>query len=231
MQRTVARRFLQLCMLLPLALACHAAPANEQALDLATPTGTLAGTLALPAADGKVPVVLIVAGSGPTDRDGNGPAPRLRNDSLRMLATALAELAEASERILAALERGDTVDEVPAPLAALYRPSVQPYLASWMKYVPAERLAALRMPVLIVQGTTDIQVGADQAEALEAAKPDAVLALVPGMNHVLKEVPADPRRQLASYGDPALPLHPRLLERIVKFLRAVPAPPRTTPGP
>ena len=112
---------------------------------------------------------------------------------------------------------------MPPALAALYRPSVQPYLISWMKYVPAERIVALRVPVLVVQGTTDIQVGVDEAQALAKAKPDAALAIIPGMNHVLKEVPDDPQRQMASYGDPSLPLHPKLAPAIVAFLRGVPA--------
>jgi fermentation-respiration switch protein FrsA (DUF1100 family) len=103
---------------------------------------------------------------------------------------AAADLAASSERILAGLEQGKTDADVPPALAALYRPSVQPYMISWLKYTPAEQLAALRVPVLIVQGTTDIQVGVGQAEALKKARPDAVLAIVPGMNHVLKEVPA-----------------------------------------
>lgn len=319
MRKSVARLLLPLCMLV---LAAQAAMAAEQAIDLATPTGTLAGTLNLPAG-GKVPVVLLVSGSGPTDRDGNGPVPQTRNDSIKLLAAALADagfasvrydkrgiaasraagpaesalrfdtyvddaaawvarlkgdprfgpvivlghsegslvgmlaaqraganayvsiaglarnagaalrtqladklppdLLAASNRILAALERGATDADVPPALAALYRPSVQPYLISWMKYVPAERIVALRVPVLVVQGTTDIQVGVDEAQALAKAKPDAVLAIIPGMNHVLKEVPDDPQRQMASYGDPSLPLHPKLAPAIVAFLRGVPA--------
>ena len=47
------------------------APAPGAAAQLSTATGTLAGTLVVPPAAGKVPVVLIIAGSGPTDRDGN----------------------------------------------------------------------------------------------------------------------------------------------------------------
>jgi fermentation-respiration switch protein FrsA (DUF1100 family) len=131
------------------------------------------------------------------------------------------DLAETNERILSALERGETVAEVPPALAALYRPSVQPYLISWMRYSPTEQIAALKLPVLIVQGTTDIQVDAGQARALQAARPDAKLVIIPGMNHVLKEVPADPQRQLASYGDPALPLAPLLSDAIAGFLRGV----------
>jgi fermentation-respiration switch protein FrsA (DUF1100 family) len=98
---------------------------------------------------------------------------------------------------------------------------VQPYLISWMRYSPTEQIAALKLPVLIVQGTTDIQVDAGQARALQAARPDAKLVIIPGMNHVLKEVPADPQRQLASYGDPALPLAPLLSDAIAGFLRGV----------
>jgi fermentation-respiration switch protein FrsA (DUF1100 family) len=91
-----------------------------------------------------------------------------------------------------------------------------------MQYVPAQRIAALRMPVLIVQGSTDIQVDAAQARALKAARPAAELAIIEGMNHVLKEVPADPQRQMASYGDPALPLHPQLMPALTGFLRKLP---------
>jgi pimeloyl-ACP methyl ester carboxylesterase len=134
-------------------------------------------------------------------------------------------LAADNERILGALEQGRTVPEVPPALAAFYRPSVQPYLISWMKYMPTEHLATLRMPVLIVQGTTDIQVDAGQAQALKAARPDAVLAIIPGMNHVLKDVAVDPQHPLASYGDPSLPLHPQLAPAIVGFLKtALPRP-------
>jgi fermentation-respiration switch protein FrsA (DUF1100 family) len=124
-----------------------------------------------------------------------------------------------SERILAALEAGRTADSVPPELVALYRPSVQPYLISWFAYDPAKEIAQLRVPVLIAQGTTDIQVGVADAEALKAAKPDAELLIVDGMNHILKLVPSDPARQQASYSDPALPVAPQLIERIAAFVR------------
>jgi len=311
-------------MLLTLVVTGRAmAQVKEEPLQLETPGGTLAGTLALPAAATKPPVVLIIAGSGPTNRDGNSAMLPGHNDSLKMLATALAEagfasvrydkrgvgaslaatpsesalrfdtyvldaaawiarlkadprfglvavlghsegaltgllaaqqavaaayvsvagiadgtgtilrrqlagklppdLAAANERILASLEAGKTVAEVPAQLQVFYRPSVQPYLVSQLRIQPAAEMAKLRIPALIVQGTTDIQVGVDQAQALKLAKPDAQLIIVPGMNHVLKDVPADPQRQLASYGDPALPLAPQLIPAITGFLRGLPA--------
>jgi hypothetical protein len=75
--------------------------------------------------------------------------------------------------------------------------------------------------VLIIQGTTDIQVTVDEAKALKAAKPDAQLDVVDGMNHVMKAVPADPARQTASYSDPTLPIVPDVPRTIAGFIRGV----------
>jgi fermentation-respiration switch protein FrsA (DUF1100 family) len=127
-----------------------------------------------------------------------------------------------NEAILSGLERGQTAATVPAELIGLYPGRIQPYLASWFKYVPSERIAALDVPVLIVQGTTDIQVAVSEAEALKKAKPQAQLALIPGMNHVLKMVEPGMAVQLASYSDPALPIAPGLATALVDFLRKLP---------
>src|SRR5262245_12616695 len=48
----------------------------------------LAGTLALPKNSARGPAVLILAGSGPTDRNGNGPL--ISTDTYRLLAAGLA---------------------------------------------------------------------------------------------------------------------------------------------
>lgn len=128
-------------------------------------------------------------------------------------------LAGDNERILVSLEQGKPVEEVPPPLMALYRPSVQPYLISSFKTDPRKAIAALKMPVLIVQGTTDIQVGVKEAQALAAAAPAAKLVIIDGMNHVLKMVPADPARQRDSYSNPDLPLAPQLGEAVAAFVK------------
>lgn len=307
-------------LLLFVAAGIASAQTAEEHINLDTPTGRIAGTLQLPAAlEGKPRVALIIAGSGPTDRDGNNPLIPGRNDSLRMLAVALAEegiaslrydkrgvaaslaagppeselrfetgvddaaawlgklkadarfgpvavighsegsligmlaaqqagaaafvsiagaadgapailrkqlagklppeLDKENERILAALENGATVDQVPPALMAAYRPSIQPYVISWFKYVPSQRIAALTMPVLIVQGNTDIQVEVAQAYGLHRAKPDATLAIIPGMNHIFKHVRADPALQAAAYSDPSLPVSPLLVKAVSDFLK------------
>ena len=60
--------------------------AQEEIIVLETPTGKIEGTLLLPSNE-TPPVVLIIAGSGPTDRDGNSPG--LKMDYLKMLAEGL----------------------------------------------------------------------------------------------------------------------------------------------
>ncbi|NHZ32571.1 alpha/beta hydrolase family protein [Massilia rubra] len=306
------------CLLLAVCVGAGAAD-NEQAIELRTASGAIAGTLSLPKAPGPAPVALIIAGSGPTDRDGNPPG--MKNDSLRLLAQGLADagvasvrfdkrgvgaslvavakesdlrfetyiddatawlamlkadkrfshvsvighsegaligmlaakagnakayvsiagvargastalreqlatalpapLAKESERILAELEAGRTVANVPPELAVLYRPSVQPYLISWFRYVPSTEIKNLKMPVLLVQGSTDLQVPPGEAELLHKARPDAQLVMVQGMNHVLKEAPPDKARQTDTYINPKYPLAPTLVPAIAGFLNKV----------
>lgn len=67
-------------------------------MTLATPTGKLFGTLELPATPGSPPLVLIIAGSGPTDRDGNSPMLPGKCDTLKLLALGLASRGVASLR-------------------------------------------------------------------------------------------------------------------------------------
>jgi hypothetical protein len=310
-------RALLILLLLTMPSFSQAQTLLNQILNLDTGNGVLQGSLLLPRSERPVPVALLIAGSGPTDRNGNNPAGH--NDSLKRLAQGLARQGVASLRydkrgvgaslaaapnerdlsveayvsdalawsaklkgdprfselilvghsegaliaslaapksgaaalisiagsgrpidevlreqlqgrlppallatsyfLIDELKAGRTRTEVPEPLQVLFRPSVQPYLISLFAYDPAEAFAAVDLPALIVQGRHDIQVGVEDAEALQRAKPDAQLALVDGMNHVLRIVPAS-AAQLASYDDPNLPLARGVLEHIQHFLRA-----------
>ena len=90
-------------------------------------------------------------------------------------------------------------------------------MISWLPLDPAQEVGRLTVPVLVVQGTTDIQVNNADADRLTNGHPHATLETIEGMNHVLKEV-REPSQQAASYSDPALPLHPRLAESIATFV-------------
>lgn len=120
--------------------------------------------------------------------------------------------------ILQQLDQRQTVEKVSPELASLFRPSVQPYLISWFQYNPTEEIVKLTIPILLIQGSTDLQIPAADAEALNDATAEATLLPIEGMNHVLKEVSGDLATQLPSYSDPKLPLHPKLADAIATFV-------------
>lgn len=285
------------------------------------PQGPLVGTLLSPAVP-NAPVVLIIPGSGPTDRDGNNPA-GLKASSYRLVAEGLATRGIASVRIdkrgmfgsrdaiadpnavtigdyaadvygwidavrkrtgapcvwvlghsegglvalaaaqqpdgicglllvatagrplgqvvrsqlranpanapvlaeaeaaLDALEAGKKVDTAgmnPA-LLPLFNPAVQPYLIDTFSRDPAKLIAAVRRPVLILQGQRDIQVSEEDARRLAAADASAKLVLLPDANHVLKAAPSnDMAAQLPIYADPSLPLAAGVIDALAGFI-------------
>jgi pimeloyl-ACP methyl ester carboxylesterase len=145
------------------------------------------------------------------------PIAAILRDQLAASITDPSLLATA-DSILDALAQGQTVANVPASLQSLFRPSVQPYIISWMKYDPAQEITKVKAPVLIVQGTTDIQVSVQDAKLLAAARPDATLDLIDGMNHVMKAATLDTASQNAAYTDPTLPLVPAFLTDVEGFV-------------
>jgi uncharacterized protein len=283
----------------------------------------LAGTLLMPQASGSVPGVVIVAGSGPTDRDGNQRG-GLRTDSYKLLAQGLAaegiaslrydkrgiaasapamlgmreddftirnfvddaallakwlakqegigpvilmghsegamislmgakeagaaavvllcgtgrklgdvmreqlsrpgtppEVTQEALRMLAALERGEEVADVPKGYESLFRRSVQPFLRSELGIDPAATAAALGLPLMIVNGGSDLQVTRADFDKLVAARPDATSLWLADMAHPLKAAPADPKSQRGVYTDPTLPLEPGLIAAIATFVHGV----------
>lgn len=134
---------------------------------------------------------------------------------------ANAPLLDPANRILGELEAGRTVAEaeVPAPLAPLFRPSVQAYLIDLLSKDPAKLAAALKVPLLVVQGETDIQTGTEDARRLAGAKAGTRLVLLPGVNHVLKVAPAERVANIAAYRNEALPLAPGVARTIAGFVK------------
>nr|ACN18096.1 alpha/beta hydrolase fold protein [uncultured bacterium BLR5] len=97
--------------------------------------------------------------------------------------------------------------------------SLQPYLISWIHYDPSKEIGKLRIPVLIVQGTTDIQTRLEDANGLANANAAARRLLIEGMNHVLKNLASEMDKQVSSYSDPTLPVSPDLINSISDFVK------------
>ncbi len=296
---------------------------QEQEVTLAVENGNLGGIIMIPEGKkrDKFPVVLIIQGSGPTDKDGNSAGMPGKNNSLKMLAEALAEegiaslrydkrgmglsqsagkqeqdlifddfiadagkwydylseqkrftkigiaghsqgsligmrvadeksagafvsiagaslsigetimgqlnsnpanppaIIEEAKNIMDELQKGNKVKEIPQYFASLFRPSIQPFMSSWLKYDPQEEFKKLNMPSMVMNGTTDIQVTLDDANRLKAANPASRIIIIDGMNHVLKNAPADRTANIATYGNPELPLNPDFKLVITSFFK------------
>ncbi|AUJ32156.1 MAG: alpha/beta fold hydrolase [Liquorilactobacillus nagelii] len=140
-------------------------------------------------------------------------------DQLTQQLSGQEEWLQRSIQILDSLKNGNLVPQVPVELETLFRPSVQPYLQSILKVEPAIELTKLKLPILLIQGTEDLQISVADAELLNQAVPTAKLAIIPKMNHVLKIVPeSDTKANLASYQQPDKPLSSELVQKILKFL-------------
>ena len=293
---------------------------SSQEAELAITGGTLKGTLFTPNDVNRPAVVLIIAGSGPTDRDGNSPLLAGKNNSLLQLADSLAArgiaslrydkrgvaksqikgfkeeqmlftdgvsdaqgwvqwlrekgfrkiyiaghsegslvglIAAQSEKIkgfisiagvgrpidlvlreqlaagagpdslkllanryLDTLMSGQRIAKPNPLLFSLFRPSVQPYMISWLRYDPQQLIRSLSLPVLIMQGTNDVQVKETDAELLARANPNAKLVIIENMNHVLKEVKSSAKADnMASYSNPGLPVMTQLVNAIDQFVK------------
>ena len=297
--------------------ACAQVRSQDTTLFSIMPHNDLKGTYVLPAKGKKFDLVVIQAGSGPTDRNGNSPL-GVKANSYRLLANELAEkniavlltdkrgiagsaaamkkeidlrfedyandladwirfakkdkrfkkifiaghsegslvgmLAAEQEKVdgyisiagagepidkilvwqitqqnkengiildslLQKIKKGEKVEKAPPALVQLLYPAIQPYMRSWMQYDPCAEIKKIKAPVMIIQGSTDLQVEIKEAQFLHACRPKAAYKIIEGMNHILKASPLEREKNFATYNDPALPLMPGLAEIIAAFVK------------
>ena len=101
--------------------------------------GSLIGMIA--ANDAKADMFISIAGV-------SKPADRVILEQAKGLPT---HLHQEMITILDSLRKGKMVSHVNPNLTALFRPSVQPYMISWMRYDPSKEIQQLRIPILIIQ--------------------------------------------------------------------------------
>ncbi len=128
---------------------------------------------------------------------------------------------EEVQNYLKILKNGQTFELKNQALASLFRPSVQPYMISWVKYNPQVEIKKLQIPVLIINGSKDLQLKTTEAELLKQAKPDAKMEIIDNMNHIFKEIKGDEKENMATYNNPDLPVMKELISRINLFLKAL----------
>ncbi|MFD1788147.1 alpha/beta hydrolase [Sphingomonas floccifaciens] len=135
---------------------------------------------------------------------------------------ANAPILDAALGMLDAVEAGKTVDPatLPVPLNGMFPLGVQKYLTGVIALDPAQLAATAKVPVVVVQGDADLQVSVDDdAKRIAAANPKARLTVLPGVNHVLKQVGGDRLANQRSYADSSLPIAPEVVEAVVEAVK------------
>jgi pimeloyl-ACP methyl ester carboxylesterase len=174
-------------------------------------------SLALIAAGQGAPVSGIVHVSGLGRRTGEVLREQL---SRQFDSTILVRYDTAMKHYLS----GEQPADVPAGLEMLFVPVNRTYMCSMMAFDPQAAIRAVRQPVVIVQGATDLQATIADAEQLHAARPDAKLVVIPEVNHVLKrDTNQTIAGQMGSYKDPTMPIVSVVVTTIADWITALAA--------
>ncbi|AUC80845.1 alpha/beta hydrolase [Lacinutrix sp. Bg11-31] len=126
---------------------------------------------------------------------------------------------EDTKRVFKVLQGGKTTSDFPPALASIFNIDVQPFIANWMSYNPQVEIKKLNMPILIINGTKDLQVSEAEAKLLKEAAPKAEIIIIAKMNHILVPIEGDNLENSKSYNETARKLAPELLEAIVEFVK------------
>ncbi len=107
-------------------------------------------------------------------------------------------------------------------LVSVFRKSLQPFWAAWIKYNQQAEIKKLNVSTLIVNGTKDIQIPITDASLLHKANENSELLIIENMNHVFKEVKSDDRMEnAATYTKADLPIKTELIVGLTKFVTKI----------
>jgi len=123
-----------------------------------------------------------------------------------------------SDPVIEKLKNKELVDSVPPLLNSLFNNTVQKYLIDASSYDPKQEISKLDIPVLIVQGSNDIQIEIKDAQLLHNAAKKSRLEIIQGMNHVFRQAPENRLLNMQTYGNPELSIDDSLVNLIVDFL-------------
>ncbi|MDG1043058.1 MAG: alpha/beta hydrolase [Flavobacteriaceae bacterium] len=123
-----------------------------------------------------------------------------------------------TKRVLDLLKSGQTTTDFPPALSSIFNLDLQPFMSNWMQYNPKDLIKKLEIPVLIINGTKDLQVAITEAQQLKEAKEEAQLEIIENMNHLLFEINGDDLVNSKSYNDNSYVVMPQVIEIITAFI-------------
>ncbi|MGB1231462.1 MAG: alpha/beta hydrolase [Winogradskyella sp.] len=168
--------------------------------------GSLVGMLA---AKGKADGFISLAGAGQN----------IGNVLVEQVTKMAPKLGEETQRIVDILKAGKPTTDYPVALASLFGPQIQKFMINWMQYNPTEILKTLQMPILLINGTKDLQVSVNEAKLLKAANEKSQLTIIENMNHVLFEIEGNDLENSKSYNESFRPISSQLISRIIAFIK------------
>ena len=136
----------------------------------------------------------------------------------RQLSNRAPYIKSMSDPIIVQLRAKKLVDSVPPMLNNLFGPGIQRFLIDAASYDPREEISKLNIPILITQGTNDIQIEVKDAQMLYDAAPSSTLEIIEGMNHVFRQASENFILNLQTYGNPDLPIDNNLVSIIAEFI-------------
>ena len=128
--------------------------------------------------------------------------------------------AEDTKRVVNSLKEGKTTTDFPVALSSVFNADLQPFMMNWMSYNPTDILKNLEMPILIINGTKDLQVSVKEAELLKAANEEAKLVIIENMNHVLFEIEGGDLENSKSYNESFREINSELTKTILSFIKS-----------
>ncbi|BAO76695.1 alpha/beta hydrolase [Winogradskyella sp. PG-2] len=130
------------------------------------------------------------------------------------------KLGEKTKPVIEKLKQGKRVKDYPYALSSVFNADIQPFMINWMKYNPTEIIKQLEMPILLVNGTKDLQVSEDEAKLLKKANEKAELKIIENMNHVLFEIEGGDLENSKSYNESFRTISSQLISSITDFIRS-----------
>lgn len=130
------------------------------------------------------------------------------------------EMMEKAQKTIDIMKTGKTDKDFPPALANVFNLPLQPFMINWMQYSPTEEIKKLTIPTLIINGTKDFQVSANEAALLKKAQPSAEYEIIENMNHALKTIESDDKQENAkTYNMPQLKNTEGLAQIIIDFIK------------
>ncbi|WP_456440453.1 alpha/beta hydrolase [Psychroserpens sp.] len=117
------------------------------------------------------------------------------------------------------LRQGQLTNDYPQALGGIFSADVQPFMMSWIKYDPQELIKNLDIPILIINGSKDLQVPVSEAQLLKNSSSKAVYKIIDNMNHVLFIIEGKELENSKSYNESFRLISKELISELLTFMK------------